>query len=235
VAGSPPPHCKNCRQDLPGCRTDWSHSGRPIPDLADGASRTGRTAASIPGDGRSNQGQEATRPYISDDVAMAACAIRPYTVPRTDIQGCRVLIARPGRQETCLAPRDHSLVTASALIASGQVAQSPYHLNRNVQRTHPAASFKGLHTCPFTPAGPTFFPRYRGPGVSLRSARPGCCQLPQCYRSTEQNHAGRPRGSGRAVLYTNVKSAYDLILQFTQMVVCFFRAFENMRRHAATR
>ena len=29
-----------------------------------------------------------------------------------------------------LAPRDRSLVTVSALIASGQVAQIPYHLNR---------------------------------------------------------------------------------------------------------
>jgi TRAP-type C4-dicarboxylate transport system permease large subunit len=32
---------------------------------------------------------------------------------------------RPG-----LAPRDRSLVTVSALIAAGQVAQVPYHLNR---------------------------------------------------------------------------------------------------------
>jgi 4-carboxymuconolactone decarboxylase len=32
---------------------------------------------------------------------------------------------RPG-----LAPRDRSLVTVSALIATGQVAQVPYHLNR---------------------------------------------------------------------------------------------------------
>ncbi|WP_428490738.1 carboxymuconolactone decarboxylase family protein [Rhodopila sp.] len=32
---------------------------------------------------------------------------------------------RPG-----LAPRDRSLVTVSALIASGHVAQIPYHLNR---------------------------------------------------------------------------------------------------------
>jgi 4-carboxymuconolactone decarboxylase len=29
-----------------------------------------------------------------------------------------------------LAPRDRSLVTVSALIANGQVAQIPYHLNR---------------------------------------------------------------------------------------------------------
>jgi 4-carboxymuconolactone decarboxylase len=31
-----------------------------------------------------------------------------------------------------LAPRDRSLVTVSALIASGQVAQMPYHLNRAI-------------------------------------------------------------------------------------------------------
>ncbi len=37
----------------------------------------------------------------------------------------RNLWFRPG-----LAPRDRSLVTVSALIASGQVAQIPYHLNR---------------------------------------------------------------------------------------------------------
>ena len=29
-----------------------------------------------------------------------------------------------------LAPRDRSLITVSALIAAGQVAQIPYHLNR---------------------------------------------------------------------------------------------------------
>src|SRR5206468_6860681 len=37
----------------------------------------------------------------------------------------RDLWLRPG-----LAPRDRSLVTVSALIASGQVAQITYHLNR---------------------------------------------------------------------------------------------------------
>jgi 4-carboxymuconolactone decarboxylase len=31
-----------------------------------------------------------------------------------------------------LAPRDRSLVTVSALVASGQVAQIPYHLNRAI-------------------------------------------------------------------------------------------------------
>ena len=44
---------------------------------------------------------------------------------------------RPG-----LAPRDRSLVTVSALIASGQVAQIPYHLNRAMDNglTQPEAS-----------------------------------------------------------------------------------------------
>ncbi|MCM3308888.1 carboxymuconolactone decarboxylase family protein [Priestia megaterium] len=37
----------------------------------------------------------------------------------------RDLWLRPG-----LAPRDRSLVTVSALVANGQVAQIPYHLNR---------------------------------------------------------------------------------------------------------
>jgi 4-carboxymuconolactone decarboxylase len=37
----------------------------------------------------------------------------------------RDLWLRPG-----LAPRDRSLVTVSALIASGQVEQIPYHLNK---------------------------------------------------------------------------------------------------------
>ena len=49
----------------------------------------------------------------------------------------RDLWLRPG-----LAPRDRSLVTASALIASGQVAQSPYHLNRAMDNglTQPQAA-----------------------------------------------------------------------------------------------
>jgi len=39
----------------------------------------------------------------------------------------RDLWLRPG-----LAPRDRSLITVSALVASGQVAQIPYHLHRGV-------------------------------------------------------------------------------------------------------
>ena len=59
-----------------------------------------------------------------------------------------------------LAPRDRSLVTVSALIATGQVAQMPYHLNRAMdngltQQKPP----KPLRISPFTSAGPTPSPR----------------------------------------------------------------------------
>jgi alkylhydroperoxidase/carboxymuconolactone decarboxylase family protein YurZ len=44
-----------------------------------------------------------------------------------------------------LAPRDRSLVTVGALIASGQVAQIPYHLNRAMENgLTPAQASEGL-------------------------------------------------------------------------------------------
>jgi len=52
-------------------------------------------------------------------------AVVPGIVQYTTDVLFRDLWLRPG-----LAPRDRSLVTVSALIASGQVAQVPYHLNR---------------------------------------------------------------------------------------------------------
>jgi 4-carboxymuconolactone decarboxylase len=51
--------------------------------------------------------------------------VSPGTVQYTTDVLFRDLWLRPD-----LAPRDRSLVTVSALIASGQVAQVPYHLNR---------------------------------------------------------------------------------------------------------
>jgi 4-carboxymuconolactone decarboxylase len=52
-------------------------------------------------------------------------AVAPGLVQNTTDVLFGDLWRRPG-----LAPRDRSLVTVSALIASGQVAQIPYHLNR---------------------------------------------------------------------------------------------------------
>ena len=55
-----------------------------------------------------------------------------------------------------LAPRDRSLVTVSALIASGQVWPLSYHLNRAMgPRTHPGAGRGGGHTWPSMLAGPS--------------------------------------------------------------------------------
>ena len=59
-----------------------------------------------------------SRPWAGDKIAPG---VLQYT---TDVL-FRDLWLRPD-----LAPRDRSLVTVSALIASGQVAQIPYHLNR---------------------------------------------------------------------------------------------------------
>jgi 4-carboxymuconolactone decarboxylase len=52
-------------------------------------------------------------------------AVAPGVLQHTTNLLFRNLWLRPG-----LAPRDRSLVTVSALIATGQVAQIPYHLNR---------------------------------------------------------------------------------------------------------
>ncbi|TCG02478.1 4-carboxymuconolactone decarboxylase [Paraburkholderia strydomiana] len=52
-------------------------------------------------------------------------AVAPGVVQYTTDALFRDLWLRPG-----LAPRDRSLVTVSALVANGQVAQIPYHLNR---------------------------------------------------------------------------------------------------------
>ena len=52
-------------------------------------------------------------------------SVAPGVVQYTSNLLFRELWLRPG-----LAPRDRSLVTVSALIATGQVAQIPYHLNR---------------------------------------------------------------------------------------------------------
>jgi len=65
------------------------------------------------------EAQRATR--VSEQFGTVAPGVVHYT---TDIL-FRDLWLRPD-----LAPRDRSLVTVSALIASGQVAQMPYHLNR---------------------------------------------------------------------------------------------------------
>jgi 4-carboxymuconolactone decarboxylase len=69
-----------------------------------------------------NEAAEADRAArVGEQFSAVAPGVVQYT---TDVL-FRDLWLRPD-----LAPRDRSLVTVSALIASGQVAQMPYHLNR---------------------------------------------------------------------------------------------------------
>ena len=68
---------------------------------------------------------EAAEAQRADRVAQQFGATFPGVVQYTTDVLFRDLWLRPD-----LAPRDRSLVTVSALIASGQVAQIPYHLNR---------------------------------------------------------------------------------------------------------
>lgn len=65
------------------------------------------------------EAQRAAR--VGQDVGPVAPGLNQFT---TDVL-FRDLWLRPG-----LAPRDRSLVTVSALVAAGQIAQVPYHLNR---------------------------------------------------------------------------------------------------------
>jgi 4-carboxymuconolactone decarboxylase len=69
-----------------------------------------------------NEAAEADR---ATRVQESAGPVSPSLVKDTADLLFKDLWLRPG-----LAPRDRSLVTVSALIASGQVAQIPYHLNR---------------------------------------------------------------------------------------------------------
>jgi 4-carboxymuconolactone decarboxylase len=60
-----------------------------------------------------------------------------------------------------LAPRDRSLVTVSALIASGQVAQITYHLNKAMDNGLTPEQAGSLHILPSMRVGQMRFQRYR--------------------------------------------------------------------------
>ncbi|WP_414143904.1 carboxymuconolactone decarboxylase family protein [Burkholderia stagnalis] len=68
---------------------------------------------------------EAAENQRAQTVAENFGAVAPGVVEYTTDALFRDLWLRPG-----LAPRDRRLVTVSALVANGQVAQIPYHLNR---------------------------------------------------------------------------------------------------------
>jgi 4-carboxymuconolactone decarboxylase len=104
----------------------WGNAMSAVPAARDAFARRGVGADQLPPAEPEllplDQAAEATRAArVGQDVGPVAPGLNQFT---TDVL-FRDLWLRPG-----LAPRDRSLVTVSALIAAGQVAQVSYHLNR---------------------------------------------------------------------------------------------------------
>ena len=104
----------------------WAHATSAVavakPVFAERKIKTDQLPAASPPPLPLNEAAEVQREkLVSEQFSTVAPGVVQYT---TDIL-FRDLWLRPD-----LAPRDRSLVTVSALIASGQVAQIPYHLNR---------------------------------------------------------------------------------------------------------
>jgi 4-carboxymuconolactone decarboxylase len=104
----------------------WGNAMAAVPAVRDVFAQRGIGAEQLPAASPDlvplDQVAEAQRAArVGQDVRPVAPGLDQFT---TDVL-FRDLWLRPG-----LAPRDRSLVTVSALIAAGQVAQVPYHLNR---------------------------------------------------------------------------------------------------------
>ena len=104
----------------------WGNAMSAVPAARDAFARRGVGADQLPPVSPRllslDEAAEARRASrVGEDVGPVAPGLDRFT---TSVL-FRDLWLRPG-----LAPRDRSLVTVSALIASGQVAQVPYHLNR---------------------------------------------------------------------------------------------------------
>jgi 4-carboxymuconolactone decarboxylase len=116
----------------------WANAASAVAIAKDVFERRGFGSAQLPPTSPEllplNEAAEADRAApVEQDFGKVAPGVVQYT---TDVL-FRDLWLRPG-----LAPRDRSLVTVSALIASGQAAQITYHLNRAMDNglTKPQAS-----------------------------------------------------------------------------------------------
>jgi 4-carboxymuconolactone decarboxylase len=104
----------------------WSNAFSAVPFLKEIFEQRGIGQAQLPDASpallQQNQAAEAQRASnVEQNFGQVAPGVVQYT---TDLLFCNLWL-RPS-----LAPRDRSLVTVSALITSGQVAQVTYHLNR---------------------------------------------------------------------------------------------------------
>jgi 4-carboxymuconolactone decarboxylase len=99
---------------------------------------------------------EASEKQRATSVEQNFGAVAPGVVQYTTDLLFHDIWLRPG-----LAPRDRSLVTVSALIASGQVAQVTYHLNKAMDNGLTQREASEMLTQLATPAGQMSFPRFR--------------------------------------------------------------------------
>jgi 4-carboxymuconolactone decarboxylase len=107
----------------------WGNAMAAVPAVRDAFAQRGIGADQLPAASPEllplDEATEADRAArVGQQVGPVAPGLNQFT---TDVL-FRDLWLRPG-----LAPRDRSLVTVSALIAAGQVAQVPYHLNRAME------------------------------------------------------------------------------------------------------
>ncbi|MDB6170974.1 MAG: carboxymuconolactone decarboxylase family protein [Chthoniobacteraceae bacterium] len=104
----------------------WANAFAAVGPVKDVFAQRGISSNELPSETESllplNEAAEAQR---AAQVGEQFGSVAPGVVQDTTDVLFRDLWLRPG-----LAPRDRSLVTVSALITSGQVAQIPYHLNR---------------------------------------------------------------------------------------------------------
>jgi hypothetical protein len=118
------------------------------------------------------------------------------------VQYTRDLLFRELWLSPALAPRDRSLVTVSALVASGQAAQVTYHLNRAMESgLTKAEASEVLTQLAFYAGGRTCSLRFQSPKQSSKTAvsddivgeRPASRHIERSRPLTTQTFAGEFR------------------------------------------
>jgi len=113
---------------------------------------------------------------------MARKSVGSYGVAPGVVQYTTDLLFRELWLRPALAPRDRSLVTVSALIASGQSAQVTYHLSRAMDNgVTKAEASEVLTHLPSMPVGRVCFRHYRLSKLCLKSGPTNPAEESQCH------------------------------------------------------
>lgn len=156
----------------------WANAMAAVPPMREAFEARGVTADQLPPvDGPKLPLDEAAEANRKARVGDQFGAISPGVVQYTTDLLFRDLWLRPG-----LAPRDRSLVTVSALVAAGQVAQITYHLGRAMDNGLTAAQAgEALTQLAFYAGWPNAFsalPVFKDVIESVRSKRQDRNQCP---------------------------------------------------------